>query len=219
MIGWLLIAIALVEVWLGFWFLTKYQKNQATLWYGLFSFAAALYVGANGFGYLGEYISGDTAEHLAWTGGFMTAVFFLPFSFNFPLPTKSTQEVLPWVLWPAAIFIPGLLFTDLFVARSSIVAFGPGYATATGDFFWSMIVIFAGYWLWSLTNLVRAWRRADGMHKRNVQLVTVGIIVSLLVSAAFDIILPLNAATKYGFVGSLFTSVWLGVTGYILVKK
>ena len=219
MIGWLLIVIALAEVWLGFWFLTKYQKNQATTWYGLFCFAVALYVGANGLGYLGQWMSGDTAEHLAWTGGLMTAVLFLPFTFSFPLPTRGNRELVPWVLWPAAIFIPGLLLTDIFVARSSIVAFGPGYATATGELFWLLIVVFGVYWLWSLVNLVRAWRRADGLHRRNTQLVTIGIVVSLAVSAVFDIALPLYAATKYGFIGSLFTSVWLCLTGYILVKK
>ncbi len=189
------------------------------MWYGLFCFAAALYVGANGLGYLGKFITGDTAEHLAWMGGILATIFFLPFSRSYPLPTRTLRENLPWVVWPTIIFFPGILWTELFIARSNVVKFGEGYTTATGDLFWFLLAVFAAYWVWSIVNLVRAWRRADGLHRRNLHLILTGILVSFIISTIFDIYMPLNNPSRYGFVGSLFTSVWVVMTGYILVKK
>src|SRR5262245_50225354 len=110
--GSFLLLIAVAELCLGIWFLTQYQKNQATSWYGLFAIATAIYVASNGLGYLinNFYI----AERFGWVGGIMTATFILPFSFSFPLPQKPIQQLLPLVLWPLAVFIPGFLLTDIF---------------------------------------------------------------------------------------------------------
>ena len=88
MIGFILLPIALTQVGLGIWLLTKYKKGQATFWYGFFSFAVALYVGANSMGYL-NWVGADLAEHVAWFGGMSTAVFFLPFSYMYPIKKKK----------------------------------------------------------------------------------------------------------------------------------
>lgn len=217
MIGWLLIAISLVEVWLGFWFLTKYQKNQATMWYGLFAWAIALYVGANGLGYLinNFYI----AERFGWIGGIMTAALILPFSFSFPLPLRPVRELAILAIWPAAVFIPGFWLTDIFITNQGLIDYRGGYQTLVGQYFWFALTFFAIYWLWALVNLFRAMQRSEGRPQWQLRTILIGLVVSLLFSVAFDIILPLVTSSTFGYVGSLFSSIWVGMTAYILVKK
>ncbi len=219
LIGYVLFLIALAELVLGFFLISRYEKNQATMWYGLLAIAIAVYVGANGLGYVDSAVSGRWAEHIAWAGGMATAMFILPFSFTFPLPRRTLRELIPLAVWPLVIIIPGLLFTNLFVQQQSIVRFGQGYTTAAGPYFWFMILIFAAYWVWAIVNLIVRLRSSDGTHRYYLRLILIGIFASLLVSAVFDIYMPLTHVTRYGYVGSFFSTIWLGFTSYIILRK
>lgn len=219
MIGWILLIIAVAEFCLGLFLIFGYQKSQATFWYGLFAVSAAIYVGANGLGYVGGVISGQFAEQLAWVGGINTAFFFLAFSYSFPLPVKNNMDLLPWVVWPVGLFTIGIFFSEVFVGEKFIPSFGSGYKTEAGPLFWFMILVIGLYWVWSVTNFIRRARISDGVFLRNIQLILAGIFCSLLVSSVFDIYMPLMNVTRFGYVGSLFTSVWLGFTSYIILKK
>lgn len=218
-IGFILLLIAIAEVALGVWFLTKYQRNQATMWYGLFAIGAAIYVASNGYGFLFNSIQGDLTERFGWLGGGILTAFFLAFSFTFPLPKKKLSELLPLVIWPLAVFIPGFLWTDVFLHRQPLIHYGTGYQTAPGPFFWFFVVYFAVYWMWAITNLVIRLRVSDGLHRWMIRMVLFGILASLAVSSVFDITLPLVTTSRFGYVGSLFTSVWLGFTSYIILRK
>lgn len=216
-IGYLLTALAAVEVFLGLYFLFRYVKSPATISYGLFALGSAVYVGANGVGYLtGSFYIG---ERLGWTGGILATIFFLPFSFSYPYPRKSWQDLLPWIAWPVAIFVSGLLFTDLFITQGSTVKFGAGYRTATGEYFWLILLFVAIYWLWSLVNLAKGYKISVGIQHRVLQYVLIGTIISLSGTILFDVIYPLVATSKFGFLGSLFNMAWLGMTASILVRK
>lgn len=216
-IGIILLVIALAEFALGLYFIFRYVRSPATIWYGLFCISAAIYVGANGLGYaLDSFYIG---ERFGWAGGILTGAFFLPFSFTYPIPERQARDLLPLVLWPAAVFILPLLLTNLFIADRGIVYYRGGYQTTPGDYFWFMILMFVVYWAWSILNLVRHHRRSDGIHRWQLRMILIGIITSLAVAIVFDIIYPFVTTSRVGYVGSLFTSIWLGFTSYILVKK
>ncbi len=216
-IGYILTLLGVIEVGLGLYFLFRYQKSPATISYGMFALGSAVYVGANGIGYLtGSFFIG---ERLGWVGGILATIFFLPFSLSFPFPRKSWQELLPWIAWPTAIFVLGLLFTDLFIEQSGTVKFGEGYKTATGEYFWLMTLFIAIYWIWSIANLVRSHHISGGFQRRILQYVLVGTIISLSGAIIFDVIYPLVETSKLGFLGSIFNVAWLGMTAYILVKQ
>ncbi len=219
LIGYILILISLAELVLGSFLIFRYQRNQAQIWYGLFAMAVAVYVLGNGLGYVGALISANLSEHLAWVGGMATAIFFLPFSFTYPLPRRSARELIPLTIWPLIIFVPGLLLTDLFVRQQVIVKFGQGYMTDTGSYFWFMIAIFAVYWIWAIKNILLHHKNSDGLHRKNIKLIMIGLATSLLVSSFFDIYMPLTHLTRFGYIGSLFSAVWLGFTSYIILKK
>lgn len=218
-IGLILILLALAEITLGFWFVVRYRRQQATVWYGLFMIGVGLYVGANGLGYLDVLLTQGQAEHLAWTGGALVATFILPFSYTFPLQRKTVRELLPLALWPLAIFVPGILWTNAFILQQATVNFGNGYTTQPGPYFPFFIAFFGLYWLGALVNLTRSYRNADGIHRQQVGIFLLGTVLSVVISSYFDIFKPLTNATQYGYVGSLCSSIWFGFTAYILVKK
>ena len=150
-IGVILLVIAIAELFLGLRFIFGYEKRQATIWYGLFCIGVATYVGANGLGFITD--SWFIGERIGWIGGIFAAILFLPFSYSFPIARRSLCELLPLVLWPAVIFIPALLLTDIFLLDQAIISYSEGYQTAVGQYFWFMLLVFAFYWLWAIINV------------------------------------------------------------------
>lgn len=218
-IGYVLLLLSFAEFFLGLYFLTRYKNQQSTFWYGLFCIGVAIYVGMNGMGYTNALIAGRFAEHLSWAGGALATAFFLPFTYTFPLPRWRVSESLPWAVWPVVLFVPGFLFSNIFVVQQGIVRFGEGYKTATGEFFWFFLLFFVSYWIWSIVNLVRSYRIADGIRRLQLKVLLLGVLLSLAGSTVFDIYMPLTNVVRYGYMGSLFTSAWVGVTSYIILKR
>lgn len=218
-IGYTLLIIALAELCLGLWFLTRKNRNQTMLWYGLFAISSAIYVGANGLGYATDQIMGRWAENLAWSGGAMATAFYLPFSYSLPISRRPLRELAILALWPVALFAPGFLFSNAFVIQQRMVNFGNGYETKQGPYMWFFLLFMAVYWIWSITNHFRVFTKGDSTTKRNVGIILVGTLGSLLVTTYFDVFIPLNEVSRIGFIGSIMTIFWLGSALYVLLKK
>ena len=218
-IGYLLLAIALIEFILGLRFIFGYQKSQTTIWYGLFCIGASIYVGANAFGYLGNVLNGSMAERIAWIGATFLTACFLTFVMSFPIPSKPWEEMVILVLWPMAIFVPAFIATNLLVENNNLINYQAGYIRVLGSYFWFFLVYFSVYWLWSIFLLL--WKiRSHAGSPFLLKFLLIGVIISLAVATYFDIILPASQdMSKFGYIGSLFTSVWLGFTSYILLKR
>lgn len=215
-IGAILVIVAILDLVLAFWFFLAYTRvSYATRWYGLFSLSVALYVGANGLGYL-NIISSGTAESFAWAGGMLTAVFFLSFSYTFPVPTRTTASLFPWVFWPGIIFLAGFLGGDIFIQNNELSP--TGYSLVAGQGFYLAVLIFITYWTWSIINLLRSMSKTDGRMRLNLKIILFGVFVSLLTSIVFDILLPIRSVTGVGYLGSVATTIWLFTTTYIIVK-
>lgn len=217
LIGYTLILIALAELSLGLFLIFRYQRSPAQMWYGFFCLAISLYVMANGLGYLRDnfYI----AERIGWMGAILTSIFILPFSFSFPLPRKRLSELLLLVVWPIVIFVPAILATDILLNDSGIINYREGYQTSQGPYFFALVGLFGVYWLWALINLFWRRSRVDGVHRQQLNMILLGISASLAVSVTTDIIIPLVSKSTIGYVGSLFSAVWLGFTAYIVLRK
>lgn len=216
-IGWILIALAILEVLLGLYFLLRYQKSLATTFYGLFALGSAIYAGANGAGYVSNNFF--IGEKLGWVGGVLATAMFLPFSMSFPLPRKTISHILPVVLWPIIVFIPGILLTNIFVGNPANHVFGTGYETNTGPYFWLLAIFILFYWGWSLVNLIQQRKLAGGFQHTILTRVLIGTIISLTASLFFDFLLPLLTPSGFGYLGSLFTAAWLGMMAYIILVK
>ncbi len=216
-IGYILLAIAVAELYLGVWFLIRYQKSPATVFFGLFAIGSAIYVAANGLGYvLDNLFIGDK---IGWAGGVIATACFLPFSLSYPISRHSWRELWQLALWPVAIFVPAVLLTNAVVQRQATYHYAEGYKTSPGELFGLLLTFVGVYWIWSVTSLIVHRRKSDGSHRRNLSVVLGGVLASLAVTTAFDIILPLVTKSHFGYIGSLFTSFWVGATGYIILKK
>jgi len=218
LIGYILLAIAAVEIYIGLVLLFRYQHSLATVFYGLFSISVALYAGSNGFAYVQTIFSNNAAEYLSWVGAMPIAAFLLSFSFSFPAPKRQLRELIPWIIWPLVIFIPGLLFTDLFIQHTTI-PFVPGQKTSSGALLWFFLLIFGIYMVWAFRNLIVSYKTTTGYYRWLLKILIIGLILSFIVSSIFDITIPLITETNFGYIGSLFTSVWVIITGYIMLKK
>lgn len=220
LIGIILLIIALTELFIGFWFLVKYKNNQATFWYGLVCLGVTLYVGANGIGYLGIFLNGNIAERIAWLGALLFTISFLSFVYSYPVVKKKAADLMVLIIWPLAVFAPVFLWTNFIIKNNGILHYREGYTRAFGEYFWYFLIFFLVYWLWSIIILGQRLKDSDGLHRRNLMIILWGVLISLFAGVIFDIILPLtHPLSNFGYIGSLFTSVWLGVTSYILLKK
>ena len=159
------------------------------------------------------------AESLGWVGGALATIFFLPFSFSFPIARRSFRELWTVVIWPLLVFVPGFLVTDLFINQRALSRFGEGYETASGPYMWVFILFLIVYWSWSIYNLVLSYRKLDGIHHKQLQIILFGTMISLSATLFMDVYIPLTQVSHIAYVGSLFTVVWLGSSTYILLKK
>lgn len=217
-IGYILLAIALVALIIGLRFVFVYNHSQSTIFYGLLAIGVAIYVGINGAGYIGALV-GPQVVRWGWVGATIATVFFLAFSYSFPLPKKLYRELLPWWLWPTLIFLPAFIFTELLTVNNNTLTYPQGYVRQDGPYIWVFLIFFAIYWLWALWIMINRFRVADGIHRWQLRLILIGSICSLVVATLFDIIIPESGGTGSGYVGPFFTSIWLGFTSYILLKK
>jgi len=217
-IGYILLAIAIVEIIIGINLLFKYQKSLSTLFFGLFCFSAAIYVGANGVAYAQSSYNA-LCEAFAWVGGSLATAFFFAFSFSFPHPKKTLAELAPWIIWPIVVFVPSILFTDEIIVHKPEYQIGTVYNNVIGPMFWLFLVMFFVYWGWALVNFIRYYRKSSGYYRMFVRILLTGIVVSLISSSIFDIFLPMFMKSGFGYIGSLLTSVWVIGAGYLMVKK
>lgn len=218
-IGYILVALAVVEAIIGLYFLVRYEKTLSAIFYGLFCVGIAAYVFANGIGYNGIILSGDGSERLAWIGVTLLTSAFLGFSQVFPFPRKRLADMLPSLLWPNLLFSPLFLFTDLIVEKTNIQHYSDGFFRIAGPLYLTYLLFFTTYWIWILINLTRSFRSSVGFQHWQLSVLLFGSTISLVFALFFDIILPQVTANHFSYVGSLLSTVWLGATTYILVKR
>lgn len=218
-IGFILLALALVEVTVGLIMLLRYERSHATTFYGCMALAVAMYVGANGFGFIDRIVSPSIAESFAWLGGILLSTFFLAFSFTFPITKRTAREILPWVIWPLLVFIPSILFTDLVIVHHPIQAFGINYSAKPGPLMWLWVITFGWYLAWGILNLTLSYRLSSGYYRWFIRILLVGVVISLVAGIFFDIYQPLTNQARVPYIGSLCSSVWVIMTGYLMLKK
>jgi hypothetical protein len=125
-----------------------------------------------------------------------------------------------WILiiWPQILLFAGIFFSDIFIVGSKNLTFQETYGAGRGNFFWFMLLIFGFYWAWSIFNLLKSYLWLSGVQKRNILYVILGTVSSLTFSVLFDIIIPIKHSNVVAYLGSIFTSIWLFVTVYIIIR-
>lgn len=220
--GVILLIIGTLELLLGLYFVIRRPAGEAVRWYILFVFSVATWVFANASGALRSsdlQIVRISFEFAYIAGGFIAAAFVL-FSYSFPFPRRAiTFSFVAAIFLPAVVNIFVALLTNTYIP--SVWETNGTIKTGLSTPLLLFAVYFVTYWTWGMLNLTRAYRRADGIHRWQLQYLLYGIIVSSVFAITFDIILPLLPSVTFpglNWVGSEFSIVWLGFTSYVLLR-
>jgi hypothetical protein len=218
--GYILIAIGLIEVVLGLWFLYRYKRTATNNWYIAFVLSIAFWVLANAgiYFFANNLDKAQFYNELTWLGGVFIAFTFLFFSFYFPIslkPVKGYSYFL--IIIPLILFVYLIFFSSLFV--TSMAFEGNNQKFFTGSLFFLFPAYFFIYWTWGIINLVRKLKRTDGIHVQQLKLLLTGVIISSVFIVIFDLIYPLMGKAVISGLGPELSIIWLGFTSYIILKK
>ncbi|MFH0952585.1 MAG: histidine kinase N-terminal 7TM domain-containing protein [Patescibacteria group bacterium] len=218
--GYFLIAIGLVEVFLGFWLVYRYQRTAVNSWYIAFVFSVGLWVLANAgiYFYVDALETAQLFNELTWLAGVLIAFTFLFFSFYFPISLKPVRRYYYLLIFvPLVLFIYLIFFSKLFI--TGMIFEGNNQKFFTGSLFFLFPVYFLVYLIWGIINLGRKLKRTDGVHVRQLKLFLTGILISSVFIIVFDMIYPLFGKAVPLGLGPEFSIVWLGYTTYIILKR
>lgn len=216
--GYIMFAVAGIEVLLAFFLMTKYQKNPIAFWYSFFVWGVIGYVGANAVTYV-NFGAPLFFHLLQWFSGVVATAAFFMFALHFPIRT-SRPGAYEWVLFvfPVALFFFLIFFSGNFITGLS-QKFLPDQQIY-GKTAMSFAVFFAFYWLLSIIHLVRKYYSSDGIHRWQLRTLLLGAVAGpLALSSIFDVYLPLSGHYGYGWIGPETSIIWLGFTSYIILKK
>jgi hypothetical protein len=218
-VGYLLLILAIMQIVIGTYLISRYTHNLSTISYGVFAWCSAIYVGANGIGFTRLVSNPNIPEMIAWTGGVLVTCAFFFFSFNYPLPKRSLISLLPLLAWPVLFFVPALLFSHLVIVYQSNVLYGEPYHIHYGSFFWQFIIFLIVYWSWAITNLVKHLSSTYGTQRSVLNSVLLFATTWMVSALFFDIILPMAGHSTLSFMGSLVSAVWVIATTRIILRQ
>lgn len=216
--GYIMIPIAILDFLLGIYFLTKYQRSTSIIWYSIVAFGMVGYVLSNAVTYL--WPEAPVFYHLSqWYSGVVVSAAFLLFVINFPFRFREKGQFEDLLFWfPVILFLYLIYLSSDFIVGldPSRLPWKQNYGSAAIAF----PVFFVIYWIVILRQLVQKLKNSDGIHRWQLKTFLYGaVLIPLLSSTVFDVFLPLNNIVGYGWIGPEFSVIWLGATGYIMVKK
>ncbi len=152
-------------------------------------------------------------------GPFLVTTLFV-FATQFPVSTWRLDK-----LHYVFIYAPATLFSLIIMSSTEFLAGFTATSTDSGSWFGGSI-----YWLYSLLLLcfylatvivlVTKYRIVDGIHRKNLTIVFVSIVLGGFPAIVTDVLFSLfTNEGRYAIVGSLMTVFWLGITSYIVLKK
>lgn len=219
---YILYIIATAIVWLGFYILFRDRKNLVNRSFAITAFGVVAWIGANAtIFFINDHQVAEFVLKITYAGGAILTGGFLLFAWAFPYKI-SIITLAKWlvVIIPTCFFIITSLFTDWIV--DGVVKYSFYIDITAGPLYLLYLLYFFTFFGWAFVELVRKYRRANGMHVRQIKYVLISATIPFIIGAIFDLIIPWlgierSAWTSYG--GSLSSAVWLGLTAYILFRK
>jgi len=212
--------IGVLEILLGLYVLSTYEKSGAIIAFGLLSLCIGLWVLSNGPTLLLERgsLTLDLVTRSAWIFALLTFHFILLFVFLYPYPTyEINTRFLIFLFIPAAI-----LSLLIYFSKSLVVGFDSTSQANTvfGPDYWLVLLYFVFIFIFSLIEGMRKIKRLDGIHRSVMGLFLAGIFLSGVIGLTSHLILPYVFKIEPPlWIGPGASAIWLGLMGWILVKK
>ncbi len=220
--GIILYIIALLILILGFYILDRDKKNPINKSFFVIVIGVIIWICSNAtISFLEDKSLIELFYRLTYVGGALLTGGFLFFAWVFPYKL-SFIKFFRWIilLVPTLFFMAFSLVTDLVV--SGVVRYKHNYDTTSGSLYGLYVAFFVVFFSWAFIELIRKYRRSDGMHLWQIKFVLISVLIPFVVGLITDLILPWLGYEKEVWmlnIGSMSSAVWLVLNGYILFKK
>lgn len=212
--------IGTIEILLGVYFLTRYQRTSAIIAFGLTCMSIGGWVLANGPTLILD--TGGRAYDLvtrsAWIFAFLIFIFLYLFMLSYPIPTEKISG-----RFLIFLFLPFVLISFLIYGSDNFVqGFQPNkYGTTIyGPDYWIIsIYLFALFFL-VIFEGARKMKVLDGIHRFVMSFVLWGTVISGTIALINNVVLPYYFRVEsIPWLAPFMSVVWLGCVGWVLVRK
>lgn len=216
---YILFTLAAILVVLALWMLAKYQRSPSIIFY------STMFLGLAGLAVITALIllSADDGlvlflSRLGYVFGVVVFSMMLMFSWHYPIPSARIprQADFFWAL-PLAFFLPLTLFSSAVVI--GIERFAGTVREVAGPGFFVFPFLIGVYLIWTIANLVSKIKMTAGEQRKNLQFVTLALLLGAGSAVIFDAVLPYLGWPVKHYVSIETSSALIGLTAYIVIKK
>lgn len=214
-----LIIVAFINLFLGVLIYLKERKNQSNIFFALVGVCVFLWALSRAFFEIfkiGDFI-------YFWAGLLYVSAAFIPLFFIFftyVFPTGKipfSKEQILGIIFPtfasvAFVLMPGMVISNISLAPDGykIIIFGVGY------FYYFLYIV--GYFLWGFANLIKKYRKSEGVEKIQLKYVFWGTFTASFFGVFTNLILPIFSYFKFFWLGPVMTVIMVVFIAYAIVK-
>lgn len=212
--------IGTIELFLGIYFLTKYEKTPSIIAFGLACLSIGGWVLTNGPTLILE-TGGKTYDlftRLAWIFSFLIFIFLYLFILWYPIPSEKPSKRLLTLLLLPFVLVSSLIYgSDNFIKGFESNKYGN---TIYGEDYWFVTIYLTLLFFFVIFEGVRKMKILDGIHRRVMSLVLWGTMISGIIGLLNNVFLPYYfGLTTISWLAPAMSVIWLGFVGWGLVKK
>ncbi|MFH1598049.1 MAG: histidine kinase N-terminal 7TM domain-containing protein [Patescibacteria group bacterium] len=157
-----------------------------------------------------------------WAKYIFSVALFLPitiiyFSWVFPYESKQVKKRDAFLLLIPVVLVFITLTTNFVV--KGLDGIGWHANTIFGSGLYLYILIFLGYWVWAIVNLVNKLNKSDGIHRWQLKNILWGIIPTSVIGIVSSLILPLYGNQNFIWLTLAALFIFIFFTSYIIFKK
>lgn len=220
-IGIILLIIAALELLSGIYIFVTRVKGHIVYAHSIIVLGVVLWVAGNGM-----FALNTTNDMLFfWTkfiyiGAVILTVGFVYFSYAFPYFDIQLRRGTTTLFIASLVYFTWLMgFTHLFIVSIQQNLRSGAYEVVYGDFYHVFALWFLFFFVWGFANLWRKLKKASGVHRWQIRNVFIGVLLSFLVGATFNLILPWIHGPQWFYIGAGSSLFWLAFTTYMVFNK
>lgn len=215
-----LLAIAIMNTFLGFMVAFGNRKDPINKWFGVFAGSIAVWAIS-----LLIFRSADNIEiarralNASYGAAVAIAISFYVFMRYFPNLEKFGR-VERLILYVSSLFVVATLFLQRFFITDVIVRDDVRIGVQTIWGYWIFAFYFVIYFFGSLVVLFRRWKVAPMPLKRNLGFIVWSVLVAGVLGAIFNLVLPSPFFMEWRFtwLGPIFTAIIVGTLSYAIAR-
>lgn len=216
----LLLAIAIMNTFLGFMVAFGNRKDPVNRWLGVFAGSIALWaISLLVFRSTDNLEFAQTALNVSYVAAVLIALSFYIFMHYFPTLEKFGM-VQKAILSLSSVFVVSTLFLKNFFVLDVVVRGGVRVGLQNALGYWIFALYFVVYFFGSLVVLFRRWQMAVAPLKRNIGFIIWSVLTAGILGVFFNLVLPSPFFMEWRFtwLGPIFTAIIVGTLSYAIAR-